>query len=511
MGIKVPTYEEQVNLDTPVSESGRSPRVVPDAFGGNVGRAVENAGQVAQKVTEHAYKMYQDKQLEQVYDLATKYSTDLQNKLLNSNTKTIKDSTGASVEIPDGILNRKLSQAQGSTVDFDNHAISNQSKYLNLVKTAEAQKYLKRMMDSDYQSLRNQVIRHEATEHNNSIKNTFSSSLTNQAAQASLATDTDSLKTAIGKIKATNSHFSLALGDDEETTIKRENDILQKAVNNSVLATLRNTGSAAQAAALLDSVKENIPEEVYQNSRTKIETGAGEIAKLQRRIAAEGKIANRYVALDNILSGKLDWTNIDDEIKKAGSKDPDLAEALQKVVTYSGDVPIDTKNVPFAEAVKKMLTLDDKQQVSDYLINVLKEAPNGSVSRDRLAILVNLAKKQAEGVDDPVVKSENNNLKNILNYISYSVPALAPFTIMRLLKEVQGATPNKDKLKEKADKLITEEAKAKHSEITHLDGVPNMLYSDDGIDNIYNGPNQLQGEGYNGEQDRESSQEPADY
>lgn len=136
-----------------------------------------------------------------------------------------------------------------------------------------------------------------------------------------------------------------------------------------------------------------------------------------KQAATEAKVDNRFDYVNQIATGKLNWQNSEETIKAIADHDPELAEAMQKVVDSQGQYfPEQADNEAFANLVNNIFTSGTKEEVSDFLVEALNSSANKEMSKDRLAILVNAAQERTkslpvnENAEPPTLNPKQNEI-----------------------------------------------------------------------------------------------------
>lgn len=415
---RVPVLDQQVGIQAPQASTPRLAGPVPGAFGegvdeaiSGVGKSIENLGSIA---AAHIQRQNYWRAQEQVYDLSNKFHVDTQNAMFDDHLKTIKGSDGQDYDVPTGVLNRNGSQAHGATVDFDQTMHGLKAQALSKVQNPYAQKMLDRLIDSEYNSSREQVIKHELTQLNNAAKQTFSASLANQSNQAEIAQDPKSLGTVIDTGIDTVNRMADRTGLDYESKMKQSNAWLSTTMEKAVLGKLKTTGKTDDAMALLDSVKDRIPQEIYDGVSDKVDKAGNILEKQAQRASKEEMVHSRFDLINQVANGKINFENSGDVTRQISQKDPELAEAITKVTTSTGSFSTDKPDdEAYEELVKNVFNSGNREDVSKFLVSALNSNANGNISRDRLAILVNAATSRAKNIplqnDDGSPKSPVQN------------------------------------------------------------------------------------------------------
>lgn len=483
---RVPVVEQQVGLREGSAPKGTVSGPVAGAFGENVGEAISNVGKSGQDLgmvaINHIQRQNYWRMQEQVYDLSNKFHVDVQNAQFNNETKTIKGSDNQDYDIPVGVLNRKGNQAHGATQEFDATVAGLKSQYLGQVKNPMAQKLLTRLIDSEYNTSREQVIKHETGQINDAAKHTYLSSLDNQANQAEIAQDPESLGKAIDVGMDTVGRMADRVGMDTETTTKNANEWLSKATEKAVIGKLKTTGKTEDAMSLLDSVKKKLPPEVYEGLTEKIDKTGDIMEKQQQRDLKNQVVQARFDTIGQLANGKIDWSNSSDVIHSVSQSDPELAEALKKVSDSSSDFQTDKVDEEAYEGlVKDVFSSGNKEEVGKFLVKTLNSNANGSISRDRLAILVNAAIKRGQSL--PLQNADGSPKSSVQISMEAGLKAAIgwndkndrsdPGVYDDYLKGIADGKP----VKESYDQAIKNSMQRKFPQTATMDAAPNAVMS----------------------------------
>lgn len=147
------------------------------------------------------------------------------------------------------------------------------------------------------------------------------------------------------------------------------------------------------------------------------------------QISIEQNMSNRVDTIKAIANGDVTWQNTT-FIKNMATKDPDLAEALQKVLmantkgaNYSAE---EDKNADFETLIGNVFKANTKEDINKYLVQSLKPG----MSMDRLSIIVNAAEQRGamlpttdastNGKTDPKQEEMDNAVKHIQNFVKAS-------------------------------------------------------------------------------------------
>jgi len=281
--MKVPTYEERVKIGTPHIDPIQTPnvtmpRVIPDAFGANIGEATQNMGAAIGKIAGHIKQMAIDAQDKEVIKRETSFRMDLQNRLTNPEDETIQIG-GQDVTRKKGLLLRPLGQAKGATVELD-QAYETQIKkqYLGGLSQYQASK-LSPAMDNYYMSTRNNVITHEANQLDEDFKNATESNIKQKIMDASLIRDDKQLVMAIDDARTTIAPYNRRY--DKATQAIQNERVAKEIAESSILAAIEQTGNYLQAKTMLEGIKDKIAPATYTDLSNKIGQRAVDMAIAQ--------------------------------------------------------------------------------------------------------------------------------------------------------------------------------------------------------------------------------------
>ena len=154
--MRVPTYERQVQQNTPnVIDPGQQ------AFGVGVAQAQQQAAREARDlsllITQRALELQEREDARQVQEAETNYRRALDNLIYSPE---------------DGLANRKLSDAAGVTIDFDEQANKLREEYLKALPGENQKLQFSLSSDAFNQSARGYMLRYETDEIRKGEENT---------------------------------------------------------------------------------------------------------------------------------------------------------------------------------------------------------------------------------------------------------------------------------------------------------------------------------------------------
>jgi hypothetical protein len=293
MGIRVPEYTRKVETVVPNLSAPRMLRPPEEAFGVDSARALQNLGNVGQKIAGLMVQRAQERQKELMVRDNLNKDTAFGQIMLDCQYSNDLDDNG----MPKGLLNRKLEQAHGITQEFNQTYSKLRKQLLDSVPDVEQQNTLARMFDVRFETIQNRVANHERQQIDESIRLSHGSSLTLQANEAAQIQDSPSLSAAIDKAVATQENLNQFMGYDPETAKVKNGEAAIRIVKSAVLSAQDNAG-LLPAQKLLNDVKDKIPQSQFDDLSKEIEINARQISKQER--------FKQMVAQDNTESGLID-------------------------------------------------------------------------------------------------------------------------------------------------------------------------------------------------------------
>lgn len=280
-GMKVPVYEEgqggiaTARVSAPRVSGAGAPRIPVDAFGGEVGGAIEKLGEAGKALSGHLLQIAFEEQDKEVLKRETAFRQDLQNRLSDPATETIEVGD-QSIERPRGLLNRPLGQAKGITQEFDS-TYYNQTRpqYLKGLTTYQHAK-LAPAIDAYFSSTRNSVISHEGQQLDEDFKNSVKANLEQKISDATLISTPGGLSAAIDDAVQSSARYNSRY--DKATQKLLDEDTASKIAKASTISVIDNTGDYRMAKSMLDAVKDKIPAAAYSEINTEISKRAIDIS-----------------------------------------------------------------------------------------------------------------------------------------------------------------------------------------------------------------------------------------
>lgn len=419
--MKVPVYEQQVNTrvgDVPTPKFTQAPA---SAFGIDEANAKAKAGAEVQQIAEkfgnqmvaHMQQQNRWKNQQVAYDAASRYRKDAQNILWGQGTKTVKGSDGNDYEIPDGLMNRKLTQAEmdgGVTIEFDRRIGELKQKYLDSIQDPYARDLFTRTTFVPTTSWRDSVIKHQVKQTNDSQVATFQSSLTNQVSDASSAASALDLNLKItgpGGINETNALLANFRGEDPETAAKNRDIWAERAVDKATTATLQGTGDLTKAMDLLNGVKDTISVDSYDKISRKLAAGADTISRQALKLKQDTEINTSLKLIEGFTTGKIGWQDAD-IIEKAPISEPMkmafrsalMDKSIKPNRKVDDSVAEKDSDIPFAAHIASVINKNDNAGMLQSMERAMHGYGSGKISQDKLNIIAKLVIQRSKNLQN---------------------------------------------------------------------------------------------------------------
>ncbi len=266
--MKVPLYERQTSRVTPEVSRSYQLRPPEGAFGTEMAEATERLGETGSKIAnaimQRAAERKKELMAKQVLEQDTAFRQELQNVLYNDQA----DKNGK----PLGFLSRKLDQVQNITPEFDQTYGSMKERYLNNVALPEQKDTLSKMLDQTYLSARDNIIRHERQQMDESIQKSFNSNIDIQVNDAAQLQDGPSVIRAIDSAVSTQDALSRINGYDEKTAEVERIKVRGK-IAKSAFSTAMEENNLIKAQSIYNAVKGKIPAEIAGKMKEEVDSG----------------------------------------------------------------------------------------------------------------------------------------------------------------------------------------------------------------------------------------------
>lgn len=432
--MKVPTWERQKSRVTPEISTPHPLRPPPEAFGTGIAEALQNLGETGQKIAGLMIQRAAERRKELMVRDNLNKDTAFGQIMLDYQYSDKLDDNGR----PKGLLNRKLEQVDGITLEFNKTYFKLRKQLLDSVPDTEQQNALARMLDARFETIQNRIANYECQETDRSFVLSHKSSLTLQETEAAQLQDSIFLSRAIDKAVATQENLNRFMGYDPETAKVNNNEAATKIIKSAVLSTLKTTGNLTLAQSLLDGVKDRLSgDEKYNEIKDEIIKGYDTMQSQMEKIRLESRVADRFDYIGRIADGTLGWENSAEIIRGIATTDSELAEAMKKVFkSKKGYFAEEVNNEAFQELAKDIFTAKDTESISKFLLQALRE--NKNISRDRLAILVDAARERAKELplsvkDQNTVNPKRSFWNSAWDVIMLFNPLTAPVVLINTI------------------------------------------------------------------------------
>lgn len=403
MSPRIPQYEHQVGTVIPNVPTLQGPRAVPDAFGGNVARATQGLAQTGANIGEVLRKHGEEKRRQEqdafTADLETNFSLNRQDQLFSQDLEKVQIN-GQDVERPKGIFNQKLKNADGATTRLDAYYSDAIERYVASAPSEEHALKIREELINQWVRDREDVIKHEAREHNGVLINSYQSNLKQQVHDAAGVNNPIDLLTAVNKAKDMQSRINTVSGYDEETAENKlkesAGDIVAKAVNS----TLTATGDLEKAKQMLDVAEGDIHPDRYEKINEMLEIGDERITKQAEKIEVQRIIKNQSDRLTKFASGDSSWQDLDEIAKEVreGNLPEKFGAALSDVITAReyGEYRPGQENKNYPAFIEKVYNAGSQEEIQKALVGLLND--HKDIAQDKMAVLINEAIKRGESL-----------------------------------------------------------------------------------------------------------------
>lgn len=203
---RVPTLDPRVQVrQTNPAAPVASPAPPPEAFGVGVQQATQQLGGAVENLGTTLGKHV----IEMERRASQKNSLEIQNGFYDELDKILNNPETDENGVPKGYLNRKMNQATGAAVSFDQEAQSIYKKYKEMPTSPELRNQMDETLRSTLGSSRERVIRHEAGERDAAAKVATETFIIKSTEQAQHAPDPIDLS---NMIDATKGNYAAMLG-----------------------------------------------------------------------------------------------------------------------------------------------------------------------------------------------------------------------------------------------------------------------------------------------------------
>lgn len=293
MAIKIQQYQERENANPVAPPAPTMSQPSAAAFGVQEAQAAaqmgEQAGKLGTVLANHMMEQAKWDAEQAAYDAANKLRQEGTSILYG--TDTVKRKFGSQeFDVPSGIMNRKLSQAQDSLIDFNERFTPTREKIAQGLSSSYAQKLFARQAAQLEQSYQSAVVKHQATQRNSAIQGEFESAMQNAVKDAGAITTPEQWKAFLsmpGGINETSEKLGRFKGEGPESISATRRKYVYQALDNAASNALTTTGDIARARALLDEAKADVSADDYNTIDDKL-------TRLNERLQNDASQATRF-------------------------------------------------------------------------------------------------------------------------------------------------------------------------------------------------------------------------
>jgi hypothetical protein len=494
--MKAPSYDLSVAPQTPTVPQAHQRPLIAGA-GTLVPRAIEGLGEMGMKIAgmleKHVLEQQKLKDEAQASDLDTNFRMNLQNKLLSTDVEKVKQGDNE-VERPAGLLNRELGDATDVAGEFEGYYKDMRGRYLSQARTPEMHVALSKALDSQYMNAREMVIKHEAKQSRLNLAKSFTANIEMQKQDAAAIADPKTLASAVENVKRTQDNVNVLNSYDPVKSELERRKVAGAVVSKAATAVLMITGDLNKAMLLVDSQKEEMADDEYLKLTDSLAKGQQAMLRRSQTVANTAKIQSRYDYLTRVANGEIDWNNINDEVKDVAIKDPELAQAMQNIVQAGGKYVPTTDvidNFAFMSVARGVMESAMPDQASEFMVNILKGKNGGNISKDKLGVMLSVAKEHAEATKANATLAAKGNW-SLTKSAMDALGSVAQFTpvgmVYGFLKAKYDNNLQGEAIKKAAKQTIRQGVVEAYPELGRVPVIPNKIIDNDGnIQTIYEG------------------------
>jgi hypothetical protein len=390
------------------------PNPIPEAFGGDVAKAIQGAGQQTEKlgadVAGHLMRMkYWDAE-EKGYQALEGFRTSHAD-MLNSSEVADMQIGDRTVSMPKGYMARSMEQSsKNDPANYLQQANALKDQYLAGINHPHIQEIMARRMDQEIGSGYKNLVKYVGSQDRLTYVKSIASDTYNLQQSAAGVTDLEQLKLITDQIADNNKKIDDRMGFPESMSQENLNKALIPAILNAGKGVLNSGGTLSQANDLIDGQKD-ISDEAKTDIKDKVESYQLTNAANIRRSATLKQIDNTYNVLEQL--DKIPDKDMPSFIQNIAVNNSKLGEALTTATDPKRVYrPQNKQEKAFASVAQGIFAQRDQKKTSDFLVNKLHEN-GGRLSRGELIILAQTARKYGSGLpvdkenphpDDPAMQ-----------------------------------------------------------------------------------------------------------
>lgn len=480
----VPQYNNQVSPDVATVPNAPSPdhngnlRALNSNLQANENIA-ESVSGIGKLLAHHAQKQINLQNDQLVANAYSQFDKDQQNALYSKEQVTVKEN-GQDVTRYKGEMLNELSSANGAIQRVDKNYFSSRQNYLDQVSNSDSKAKLSMMIDSKYNSIRDNVMVHEAKQLQRNDENIKEGAIKQIQASMFASNTPEQMKTDLINLGTSVDAYNKTKQIDPVNSAINKQKAYADGIENAVMGKLNTTGDTVQANALLDSVKDQLLSENYAALQGRIKKVGDSLEKKFKEDNTRLMTANRLDMTMKVANGQLTFDNSGQIVRTVMQNDPQLAEAMTKSIDSGGIYqPTDNNNEAFQKNALDIFNAGTPEEIGKFVIKALNDNGEGKIGRDRLAIIVNAAQQRAknflpDGTRTPTQISIDGGM-DAINRWNVEHGNNDPETQLNYMKSIQAnKTP-----KEAYDAAIRTTILKQHPETSANEDVPNIVVSKD--------------------------------
>ncbi len=495
--MKIPVYNEQIEKRPANPLSVPSLPTPPEiAFGTGVTQEQRRTGQIVSGLGDmlgkHVIEKQRQEQTNQIIQADTRAKEDLQ--------KVLYDPTPDEKGIPKGVLNRNLSQAKGSTVDFDTKFRELRESHISQFTNPVQIEKFNQLMDQTYLNYRDNVIGHEAGQLKQNDRNILESNLSQRVNEAGSISDPLKLKTEINTGNAILYSGLKDMGTDDDTISLKMNEYTKDMVLSSLKYPLQTNPNQAQY--IYSGIKDTIPMGIRADIEKEIEVSTRRFIEMQKYLREQQYDSAMRQSLLDMMDGRLSLSEAQRLYRKDILKQSDYDLIERKMVSPDYEL---LRTLKFSDpstfnAIRES-QIDKSKTPGELLREIAAGLADKKIVSDDAKYLIERTKELPSDPIDNIILSEANNIRDFGNryfrneFLGFEIGESkkeqeTEKLISDFYKKVDGEKATPERVNEISKELISGFVKKRYPELSRVEDMPHVVIDVNGkIQKLIN-PNQ---------------------
>lgn len=271
---KIPLYEQKVgpeehplgsNIGTPEAEMHTFSKPLLQAFGTDIAEANERLGKVVaglgDKMAEHAIELQKRSSEQKAFQVDNADAIETQ--------EILHGKVGKDGKVEGGLLNRELDSAAGITEEYDKLYKERLNKALSEASGPYSEQLIRKMYEQRHESVRNNLITHEAREGQKAYNVAVEANLNNRINEATNYLTPEELINGMNQVGVIKSESLNRNGIKDAGVIEYAGKEVKGKMALASIGAMLNTDTK-QARIMFDAVKDNIDEDSAAKINTAI-------------------------------------------------------------------------------------------------------------------------------------------------------------------------------------------------------------------------------------------------